>query len=404
MISSISCNYVDSYFRSFENSRVTFSGNVLDSEFSVPVENVMVTLYVGDETYISTTNGVGDFLFENVITGNGKLNFKHALYQDTIANVAIHLYPDYSRHLLRKKNVVPDVMLITFKPDTLVACDQALEFYFAAEDSTGGIEKIIISIDSMHIFSKSYEQYIIYDSFPYRFLSPGNYVVNMTVIGSNADTSNAAIPLLTPENRSPHITHIRTGEDGFISNEFGYYEIEIHDPDNNFSHLSIDWGDASPVERVKDTADAHWHKYNVLIDTTFNVLVSVVDSAGASEDTLIRCDVHLPTAPILDTRVVCEPSQYLLPEDTTVTLGVNILGFEGSIAEIIWFVNRYTPVEKMARLRSSPEREIVGEDGGIVVYTFSTSKFKAINDVEIIVIDSNGKQSKVIGTLYMAGQ
>ena len=398
-------NFLCGPMEPFEYTTAPCTGRVRDADFGMAIESTTVTLDENGPTALSDKNGA--FSFGNVRTGAHTLLFVNPGYESDIEHIDLTLNPKPGTFLLTRKNVAPSIVRFEAFPQPMLSCDDTVTFFIEARDSTGGITAALIESDTGRFLEKTWSdaRLTIKDSFSFRYDTPGMRIIRLRIAGIHADTSRDSIPLTVPSNRRPRFSLIRFAPDGFINGEWGFIEIYADDPDTNFHYLTITWGDTSKTEKSFDIAGAHWHRYNFPNDTAVIITLALFDTMGANRDTTLKVQVRNSSAPILDDRIVFDPSQYLAPYDTSVIIGVRIMEIDSMyVPEIVWLINQNDPVSaQSARKTYTPETGKISEVGNVFAQTFSTDKLKATNIVQIIVRDRLGKTSTVIGSLYKVG-
>jgi hypothetical protein len=402
----VSCNFLSDLTKPFDYSTVMFRGWVRDATRLTPIENATVTFDNGGERTMTDRNGY--FTFQNVRTGPHRLAlFKNGFEPDT-QHIDLTLVPRPDTFYLAAKNEAPAIVRCVALPDTLRSLEDTVSISFAAHDSTGGIARTVIQTGDGRAVEKVWPNapMAVADSLKFSYPSFGEFEARLLVIGKNADTARKSVRITVPDNRRPLFSLIRLSQDGFNNGEWGFIEIFASDPDNNFHYLTINWGDTSKVEKSFDGAGAHWHTYHFTADTTVQAAIKLVDSAGAMRDTVIRIDIRNASAPILDDRIVYNPSQYLTPIDTVVMIGVKVLDIDsGYVSEIVWMINRddSPPAAQIFRQSYNPQTGAIGVVGNVFAHQFQTAPLKTTNTVEIVVKDKYGRTSSVYGSLYKAG-
>jgi hypothetical protein len=389
----------------FEYTTAPCTGLVRDADFGMAIGSTTVTLDENGPTALSDTNGV--FSFGSVRTGAHTFRFVKPGYESAIEHIDLTLNPKPGTFLLTRKNAAPSIVRFEAFPNQMSSREDTVRFFVETWDSTGGITAVVIESDTGRFLEKTWPdaRLTIKDSFSFRYGAPGMRTVRLRVAGIHADTSRDSIPLTVPSNQRPRFSRIRFSPDGFINGEWGFIEIYADDPDSNFHYLTITWGDTSKIENSFDIAGAHWHRYNFPNDTTVIIAVGLFDSLGANRDTTLKVQPRNSSAPILDDRIIFDPSQYLAPYDTSVIIGVRIMEIDSMyVPEIVWLINQNDPVSaQSARKTYTPEKGKISEVGNVFAQTFSTNTLKATNIVQIIVRDRLGKTSTVTGSLYKVG-
>ncbi len=207
----------------------------------------------------------------------------------------------------------------------------------------------------------------------------------------------------TPVVRKPSFSLVRPQAGGFISNEWGFLELFIDDPDTTFSHVNIDWGDGG--DSLSSTQHVNWHRYTVQTSSEMIIRIDLFDTSGLCNDTTVKVQVSVVYAPLLDGKIFFEPSQYCAPYDTAIIIGVRILQIADQyVSEIVWIINEQGPGAFLARETYDTNTGKIGDVGDVFAYLFPTAGLKGANEVQIIVSDHYGNKSSVFGSFYIAGR
>ena len=404
---AISCNFLGNVTKPFEYSSVAFHGIVLDRTFQMPIQGATVVLDGTGQR--ASTDEAGVFTIEGTRTGGHTVTVSKAAYHIDSKPIDVSLHPPADTVLLVRDSAPPSITGFSAKPTTITSIDDTVVFAFSACDSSGGIAKVILEPGMGSAIEKSWNGtlWALKDTQKFVYDSSGTFSARLMVIGKNADTSRDIIPVVVPDNDRPTFTSLRPTADGFINGSWGYIQIYSSDPDNNFSYLTIDWGDTSQTEKSFDSSSApHWHMYHFAYDTPVNVTIRLVDAMGAASDTTFSIMVRSPSAPKLDNQIVFEPSQFLTPVDDSVSIGVKVLQIDSSyVPEIVWIVNENDlSAAQSVRKDYSAQDGAIGPVGKVFTCSFSTAKLMGTNDIRIIVSDRRQKTSEVDGSLYIAGK
>jgi hypothetical protein len=398
-------NFLCGLMEPFEYTTASYTGWVRDADFDMAIESTTITLDENGPAALSDKNGA--FSFGSVRTGAHTFQLTRNDYESDTATIDLTIDPEPDTFFLTRKNVAPSITRFEAFPKQMLSCEDTVRFFFEAWDSTGGITGVAIESDTGRFLEKTWSDapLTIKDSLRFGYGAPGARTIRLCVTGIRADTSRDSIPLTVPSNRRPRFSLIRFAPDGFINGEWGFIEIYADDPDSNFHYLTITWGDTSKTEKSFDIAGAHWHRYNFPNDTAVIITVGLFDSMGANRDTTLKVQPRNSSAPILDDRIIFDPSQYLAPNDTSVMIGVKIIEIDSMyVPEIVWLINQNDPASaQSARKTYTPETGKISEVGDVFAQAFPTEKLKATNIVQIIVRDRLGKTSTVTGSLYKVG-
>jgi hypothetical protein len=393
---------VKDFFSPFDGSKVNYSGKVIDSFYNVPVESAYV--HIIDQNIVLLTDKNGEFSIADLGTGNHRFQINKQKYLKHDEIVSVYLNNGSKTWYLKRDNSFPVLYEFSMIPDSIKAIDNLCRFIISASDTSDYIEKVLIVKDTETIYSKTFKKHRAEDTIWYQFKRAGRSTIYCKVIGNLNDTICDTLIVNVPDNHTPSFTYVNMPRNGFVANKYEYLEIGVEDPDANFSHLEITWGDGTVPFRTKDTAQALWHQYLAANDTLFRINIAIVDSNGAKKDTVIYTNVHMPILPIIDNQITYMPSQYLFPEDTLVTASVKVHKIEGWIAEVIWIINKNDTEKIFERAKYTEADGQVGADGKVLSFSFSAKNLKSTNLIEVIVIDRFQQQSSVAGSFYTTAQ
>lgn len=398
-----SCNFIKDPWTPFQYSTADISGTVYDAVFKKPMPGVNVRISGTSEKAV--TGADGSFLIENVRTGKFWLVFTNSLFKTDSERIQVKLTGNDEEYFIKRKEQPPEITSFSFSPVNPLSCDEPLTIRFSAVDSTGGISGFRLSSPAGERmqYRMGASPFSISDSVVFVSDSGGNLMVELTVTGSDGDSTVESLQITLPDNRRPVFSQVRLSQDAFISGIYSFIEVFARDPDGDFSHVVINWGDAGTVQST-DTAGVYWHKYTVSDDTTFQVSILLFDKYGASRDTVIPVRVRF-SAPVLDDNLLFVPSQYLSPEDKEVKIGVRVLEIEGWVSEIVWIINQNDPDAFLfSRANYDSLTGVIGDIGNVFVNQFPTDKLKGTNFVQISVSDRYGNRTTVVGSFFMAGR
>jgi hypothetical protein len=402
----ISCTFLGDLAEPFEYTTVAFQGVVYDSGFNIPLWGANVILASGEQR--TATDSSGRFTIAETRTGLHPLIVSKAGYETLSRMIDLTLNPRPDTIRLQRVNAAPVITGFVVDTGALRCIDDTVTFIYSARDSSGGIAASVLDPGKGTPRLRSWSGYPgrISDTLRIVYDSSDTFKAQLTIIGRNNDTIRQSMTLAIPANRRPVFTLLRPSSGGFINGTWGFLEIYSHDPDGNFSSLTIGWGDTAKTEKSTDSAGAHWHKYAFTSDTTVLVTITLFDSSGAKNYSTFAMNVRNTSAPKLDDRIVFSPSQYLIPDDTAVIIGVRVLDIDsGYVAEIIWMINQDDPLTvQSVRKNYTPQTGVIGPVGNVFANSFGTTRFKGTNFVQILVRDRLGKTSQVIGSFSVAGK
>jgi len=162
---------------------------------------------------------------------------------------------------------------------------------------------------------------ITYDrSFSHAYSSSGTYTVTLSVTdehGSATATQATASVVVTSKNKAPVITEVNSPA-SLAVNEQGTWYIAAYDPDGAYLSYSVVWGDegTGPVsgDAMLRTGSSASFQHTYSKAGTYNVIFSVMDSAGASTQSTTYVSVGGATGGSADLYVstsVIEPTNTL---------------------------------------------------------------------------------------------
>jgi hypothetical protein len=400
------CDFVNKLNEPFKYSMVNLSGVVWDSAFNQPVKGARVS--IDGTAQPDSSDSKGAFTIDGVRTGEHTLTVYRAGYDGASRNLDVTLRSEPFTLGLPRTEMAPTITEFSINTNAIKCIEDTVVFHFIAWDSSGGIDTVRIDPGMGRGVLKmtwGKTQYYIDDSLKFAYDSAKTYYPKLTVIGAKGDTSKKNASVTIPSNHCPVFTLLRIAPEGFINGKWGYVEVYISDPDNDFDYLSIDWGDTAAIEISPDTG-VHWHEYNYSSNTFVNITIRLFDKSGAMTDTTIRTLVRSHSAPVLDNAIVFTPSQNLWPTDDSVTIEVKVLEIDGSyVSEIDWIINQDdTASVEAARVPYTPTTGAIGPYGNAFRHSFPTAKLKGTNEVDITVVDRSLFTSDVRGTFYIAGK
>ncbi len=417
-IINVSCNRLLDSVRSFTHSTATVTGVVLDSLTEKPVANAIVT--IGKNNGTTTTDSSGKFRFDDLLTGKYDITISADNFKTFSTFLDVCLETEETIYRIIRADATPVIDTIIIDTASMLFLDDNLKIFLSANDSSGGIEAVILTVrekDKETVLEHRYNTvcYSLKDSFFLTCRSPGEITGLLKVIGYRSDTTEKIllIDLLKP--RRPHIVRVRAsregfpdGQEGFICNKPGYLQIYISDPDNVLGYILIEWGDSSTSTTSSAPEGTYWHIYTSESQRMPVTLRLFDKHSSITGDTILYFQVRKINPPLLDNRLFFSPCQYCSPLDTAILIGVRILQiYDNWVSQIIWTINENDPPPLSFYQRIEYDRAtgaVIDSIGNLFVHKFSTSGLKGTNTVQVRVIDSEGNSSTVSATFYIAGR
>jgi len=389
------CDYFSGLVLPMEYSSADYRVQLLDSS-GVSVEWVPgVTAALDAETAVSDIRGVARF--SGAATGSHVLRVTSPVYVSVERTVDVRLGGATDTLFLRRRTR-PVVDTFYVDPDTVSAVVDTVWFTLSVYDSLWAIRSYRIEFGDSLSRAGAFSGGLVSVTTRHSYARPGSFAARATVYDENGDSASDTLVVYVVDNQRPVLSVTYPAPGVFYSGWPGEVAYSVVDPDSNFDHLVIDWGDASTREVYLADSGRHAHVYH--LDTvesirSFRLTVEAFDSIGASTRHVRDVTVSR-VPPLVLGQIQFTPGKYIAAADTQVTIGANVLGTGGYVTQIVWQVNPGRPDSAQRRVYVQAYDAVSGavaSGGTVFTHTFATANLPFepdSNHVRVTVTDSYG--------------
>jgi hypothetical protein len=334
----LSCGFFDDLVTPPEYSTATYRVVVLDTVGAVvrPLAGVAATL--GGVSAVSDSQG--SVTLVGVRTGSGVLTLRRTFYHDQTGSVEVELGANLDTIVLRRESVLPVIAAFRAEPAHTTAVDDTVRFIVSVRDSVWPLHRARIDFGDTSVGTRSFVGGPVVDTDYHVYRLAGTYSARCVLWNESGDSTEAPIQsVVVSSNRRPSLSVTFTQPVVYCCRYTGV-RVDVYDPDNNFTVVTVDWGDSSTPERqaALSYVFVHWYSVDSTIGAkTFVFRAVASDAAGAvgAFDTTI---VALSVPPLLVGGFTYEPP---LPttSDTAIAIGIQVVQTPGYIDGIAWTIN-----------------------------------------------------------------
>ncbi len=395
------CDFLRELVSTPENSRSFYEGLILNARNGSPVAGAVIAL--GEETAESDTQGF--FRFPNVPTGPATLRLTRSGFHSLDAQTTVFLPGRYpagtpETFFLIPLNSLPQIRSFSAIPGTTKAVEDSVRFVLDCRDTTGEIRTITCDFgDGLSEFAQVQDSAMVL-AFSHTYAVGGTYAAEVAVIDESGDTTIARTLVQISTNHRPQAV-LQFPDHPFFTNRYDQIRIQPSDPDGNFDHLTIDWGDS--VISYYRLPDSGWYAYKymgVQAETSYTIIVTLTDLNQARAVYQQRVTVAPLIPPLMQHPLTVEP-RTITSQDTSFVVTVIVFRAEGYVKELFWRLNVVDAQYAIwARDYLDSTTGVINGQYRLFTHTFPTADLKATNHISVKVIDAFNGESEASATFF----